>query len=346
MKNIFANRISFLPAILLALTIITSSCEKDTDGSPENKPGTPVLKSVVPAEGAGGVLVTITGTGLGDMRSAIFEKSSVPASLMSTLNTSTHILFRVPSDAIGGNQNIILTNSEGKTLTVPFKVIALPVVTAVFPTDFEAGSTVTLTGNNLDDVSEVLIDGTTDAATIVSQTKKSLVITMPASNVDNGSLKITNLSGFIVTTQKFINIDKALCVFKDALVNGFESWSWGGTYTPSTDDFITGTSSMKAVFDAGGWGGMQLGNNGSINIAGYKYFAFWAKGADVDYDVQVNLNWAGWKSFTIPAGKWTYFKYELATTPEWAGLTTINNVTYQIKGSDKTFYFDNIVFIK
>jgi len=345
MKKIFITRISFLPIILLALTIISNSCEKDTDGSPENKPGTPVLTSVVPAEAAGGVLVTITGKGLGDMRTAVFDKNDIPATFMSTLNTSTHLLIRVPSDAYGGDQNIILTNSAGKTLTVPFTVVALPIITTAFPTDFQAGSTVTMTGNNLDDVSSVVIDGTTDAATIVSQTRKGMVITMPSSTVDNGKLKLTNLSGEYVTTHTFINIDKALPVFTDALMNGFESWSWGGTYGASTDAFITGTSSMKAAFDAGGWGGLQLGNGGSIDVSTYHYFVFWAKGASVDFDVQVNLNWAGWQSFTIPANTWTYFKFELMT--KWPSVTTtVNNVTFQIKGADKTFYFDNIVFIK
>lgn len=116
-----------------------------------------------------------------------------------------------------GDQKIVLTNSEGKTLEIPFKVIALPILSSVFPNDFEAGSTVTITGNNLDDVSEVVIDGTTDAATIVSKAKKQLVITMPASEVISGKLKVTNLSGFTVSTQVFTNISKAVQVFTDNL---------------------------------------------------------------------------------------------------------------------------------
>ena len=168
---------------------------------------------------------------------------------------------------------------------------------------------------------------------------------MPASTVDNGKLKVTNASGSSVSTISLINIDKALPVFTDDLMNGFLSWSWGGTYGPSTDNFITGTASMKTVFDAGGWGGLQMGNPGSIDASGYRYFAFWAKGADVDFDVQVTINWGPWQSFTIPAKTWTYFKYDLVTAG-WSGLAAVNNVTFQIKGADKTFYFDNIVFLK
>jgi hypothetical protein len=291
------------------------------------------------------VLVTVAGTGLGDLRSIEFENNHVPATFMSTLNTDTHIMFRVPDTAYGGNQNIILTNSEGKTLAVPFKVIALPIVSSAFPSDFQDGSTVTMSGNNLDDVTNVAIDGTTNEATIVSKTRKSLVVKMPASGVDKGKLKITNLSGSNVTTQEFINIDKALPVFTESLMNGFESWSWGGVFEASTEAFITGEKSMKAAYDpAGSWGGMQLGNGGSIDVSTYRYFAFWAKGTDVDVKVQVNLNWAGWQEFTIPANVWTYFKYDLLST--YPGIATVNNVTYQIMGDGKTVYFDNIVFIK
>lgn len=345
MKKIFANRFMFLPVLFLALAIGYSSCQKDSDGSPDIKAGTPVFKSVTPSEASGGSLVTIEGTGLGDIRSIVFEKNSVPTGIMSTLNTETHILFRVPDTAYGGDQNIILTNSEGKSITVPFKVIALPIISTAYPSDFQAGSTVTITGNNLDDVTSVQIDGTTDEATIVTKSRKKMVITMPASSVDKGKLKITNLSGSNVSTQEFVNIDKALPVFTDALQNGFESWSWGGTFEASEDDFITGSKCMKAAYDpAGSWGGMQLGNGGSIDVSTYKYFAFWAKGADADVKVQVNLNWAGWKEFTIPAKVWTYFKYDMLTT--YPGMTSVNNVTYQIMGDGKTVYFDNIVFIK
>lgn len=102
---------------------------------------------------------------------------------------------------------------------------------------------------------------------------------------------------------------------------------------------------MKAAFDPGGsWGGMQLGNGGSINIAPYKYFSFWVKGADVDKNFQFWLNWGNQKVITVPANKWTYFRYELATN--YPGVTSVNNVTFQIVEAGKTVYFDNIMFIK
>ncbi|MDF1548543.1 MAG: IPT/TIG domain-containing protein [Bacteroidales bacterium] len=346
MKKTYKTRHIFLQVFILIFAVTFTSCIKDTDGSPETTAGNPSLESITPEEGSGGALVTIKGSGLGDIRSIVFDLNDVPAGVTPTLNTESSILFRVPDTAFGGPQKIILTNSDGKTLEASFNVIALPIVSSAFPSDFQAGSTISLTGNNLDDVSSVVIDGTTDEATIVSQTRKSMVITMPASSVISGKLKLTNVSGTLVTTKVFINIDQAAQVFTDAFNNGFESWSWGGTYESSTDYSITGTSSLKAAFDAGGWGGLQLGNGGSLDVTGCKNFAFWVKGAAEDQNIQVIINWANdWVPFTVPAEVWTYFSFDYATTWPGAG-NSVNNVTFQIMGADKTVYFDNIVFIK
>lgn len=345
MRNIFFNKASFLPILIVVTALIISSCEKDGDGSPGYSAGTPLAPNgIKPDSGSGGTTLTLSGTGLGEMRSVVFSNKNVPAPFQTTLNTETDFIFRVPDTAFGGPQNIIFTNSEGKTLTVPFRVLAYPVVSSAFPTDFEAGSTVTLTGSNLDDVTSIVINGTTNAATIVSKTRGQLVLTMPASSVDRGFLKITNATGTIVAPQEFVNVATAIPVFNDDLRTGFQNWGWGGTFSPSTEDKITGTSSMKAAFDpSGSWGGMQLGG-GTVSLTTHKYFTFWAKGADIDKNVQFWLNWGNQKVITVPANKWTYFKYTLAT--DFPGVTNVDNVTFQIQGDGKTILFDNIIFVK
>ncbi|MGC4102822.1 IPT/TIG domain-containing protein [Ferruginibacter sp.] len=341
------KKVSFhIIALLVTVFVITfASCKKDSDGSPDYKAGTPATSiGIKPDSGSGGTVLTLTGTGLGQMRSIVFDNKNVPAPFQSTLNTEENIIFRVPDTAYGGPQNIIFTNSEGKTLKVPFRVLAYPVVSNIFPTDFVAGSTVTITGSNLDDVSSVIFNGTTDAATIVSKTRGQMVITMPATTLTRGFLKVTNASGSVVATQEMVNVAKASIVFDEALQNGFQDWGWGGTYTASTDDKITGLKSFKGAYDpAGSWGGIQLGG-GTINLTTEKYFTFWAKGAEVDKNVNVNLNWANTKTITIPANKWTYFKYNLAT--DFPGTTSVNTVVFQINDAGKTIYFDNIMFVK
>lgn len=347
MKKYLNNNFKILAILLLAVMVGFTSCKKDSDGSPDIKADqNPYATTISPATAGGGTVLTLTGVGIGDIRSIVFDKKNVPAVITSTLNTEKNLVFRVPDTAFGGNQNIVFTNSLGKSFSVAFNVIALPTITDVYPIDFQAGSIVTIKGSNLDDVSKVVLKGTTDAATIVSQTRQQLVLKMPASSVDRAPLSITNTSGTVNTSQEFINIDKAAPVFRDVLESGFQSWSWGGNFDPSPSDKVTGTGCMLAAYDpAGSWGGMQLGG-GSISLVGKKYFAFWAKGVGSDVDLQFWLSWnGGATSITAPANKWTYFRYELATS-QWSGLSVVDNVTFQIKGAGKTVLFDNIVFVK
>lgn len=344
MKKYMHNILS--KGLLFALTaLVFIGCEKDKDGTPDVKTGAMTSGTINPGSAAGGQVVTLSGSGIGQIRSIVFDKNNVPAPFTPTLNTESDLIFRVPDTAYGGPQNVIFTNADGKTLTVPFSVIALPSVTSAFPTDFQQNTEITLTGNNLDDVTTVVLEGTTDNCTIVSQTRRQMVIRMPASTADRAKIRLTNSSGNRLTDQEFVNIDRALSVFREGLENGFENWGWGGTFTASPDDKITGANGLKAAFDpAGSWGGLQLGNGGSIDVSGYKYFAFWVKGADIDKNVQFWLNWNNQKVITVPANKWTYFRYELATN--YAGINPVNNVTFQIHDAGKTLYFDNIVFIK
>ena len=170
---------------------------------------------------------------------------------------------------------------------------------------------------------------------------------MPASGVNRAKLKLTNLTGDRTTDMEFVNVAKAATVFSEQLDNGFQNWGWGGSFDASVDGpgIITGAKGMKAAFDpAGTWGGMQLGG-GAINLSGYKYFTFWVKGADVDKNVQFWINWVGNpRVITVPANKWTYFRYTLAT--DFPTITAVDNVTFQMFDNGKTIYFDNIMFVK
>src|SRR5215211_1267513 len=102
MKNIFGFK-NFL-AIAALVVIAASSCKKDTDGSPGSSPGNPTMTGITPAEAAGGAVVTITGSGLGGMRTIVFDKNNVPATFQPNLNSDNAILFRVPDTAFGGQQ--------------------------------------------------------------------------------------------------------------------------------------------------------------------------------------------------------------------------------------------------
>ncbi|HOZ85780.1 MAG TPA: hypothetical protein PK191_09835 [Niabella sp.] len=331
---------------LLAISVMVHSCSKDSDGSNFSEPGSPVFNSISIDSASNGTVVYITGTGLGDIRSIIFDKKSVPAIINPTLNTATSIVFNVPDTAKGGPQNIILTNSQGNSISVPFKVMAFANIADVSPAkDFMTGSTLTLKGVNLEDVSEVKLTGTNDKAKIITKEEKKLVIEMPVTAKPRSTLDITNSTGTTTTSQEFVSVANARVVYDDALKSGFQSWSWGvdKINLSFTGDKVCGTSSLSSGW-TGAWGGLQLGG-GMIDLTGMEYLTFYVKGGAANQAYTIFLDWGPQIQVNVPKGVWTYYRYKLSTLAP--GKAKVENFTIQINGDpvDGNLW-DNIMFIK
>jgi IPT/TIG domain-containing protein len=357
MKKLFCYKVFWI-VLVVALGLTLNACKKDKDGSPGVKAGNPVAENLTPSTASGGTLLTLTGTGLGDIRKIVFDKDSVPASFYTTLNTETAIIFRVPDTVSGGPQNIVFTNSAGKTLLVPFNGLAFPAVTKVSNYDYVTGTQLTLTGNNLETVSKVVLNGTTDGATIVSKSKKRLVITMPSTTVARAALNITNVTGTTTTTQEFVNIDQAFPIFTDDYGTGIVNNSWGDAAFISTAEFKTGSKSIAKNYQKGNWHLIGFKNEAGIALDPvYKYLTVWVKGASRDYSLYIMSdkgvggygNYLEENKIDVPANVWTYFKIPLSTLKLWATGSPFKEFGFRIKGpdaQDEIFYFDDILMVK
>jgi hypothetical protein len=359
MKSIFKYKFLLIACFLIVSAVTLHSCKKDSDGSPDIKAGNPVAESLSPDSAAGGTMLTLKGSGLGQIRSIIFDKDSVPAPFYTTLNTETALIFRVPDTVSGGAQNIIFTNSEGKTLVVPFRGLAYPSVSNVSNYDFTAGTLITLTGINLSKVTRVAFTGTTTELTMVSKTNKSMVVAMPSTTIARAALDITNATGTITTTQEFVNMDQAYQVFTDAYSNGFGDGSWGDAAVISSTEFRTGTKSVGKNYQKGNWHLIGFANwwPGCAYDASYKYLTCWIKGASKDYSLWVSsdkqasgfANYEASGKIDVPANVWTYFKIPLSSLNLWANGTPFNQLGFRIQGpdaQDETFYFDDVMLVK
>jgi hypothetical protein len=359
MKNLFCYR-SLLIVLAAAWVLGIQACKKDRDGSPDIDAGNPVAENLTPSTAPGGTLLTLTGTGLGDIRKIIFDKDSVPAPFQPTLNTENAIIFRVPDTVSGGPQNIVLTNSDGKILLVPFTGLAFPSVAVVSNYNFIAGTEITLSGNNLETVSKVELNNSTDQATIVSKAKKQLVIKMPATTVVRTALNITNVTGTITTTQEFVNLNQAYQIFTDDYGAGFGNASWGDAAEISTAEFKSGTKSLGKKYAKGNWHLIGIAHSGpGIDLdPAYKFLTVWVKGASRDYSLYITTDKTtdgGWDDFPepnkidVPANVWTYFKIPLSTLDLWAKGTPFKQIGFRIQGpdaQDETFYIDDLLLVK
>ncbi|SFV34348.1 IPT/TIG domain-containing protein [Thermoflavifilum thermophilum] len=338
--KLFHDKLILIAIMLSASGILFSSCKK-------NSASTPVVSKIFPDSAAGNNVVYITGSGLSGIRSIIFDKGRVPAPFNPEFNTDHALIFRVPDTAFGGPQQIIITNTKGDSVVIPFTVIALPTITSVSLPEFTTGTKITLTGNNLDDVTQVILHGTNDQATIVSKDRKTLVIQMPSTTVSRARLDITNSSGTITTQQELISVDNAKQLFTEDFGTGIYNWSWA-TVSVSTDYAVLGTHAIKAVFAPGSWQAISLHCDPTIDASQYTYYTFWIKG-DPNQDVQMDVrseNGGTTQTITVPANVWTYYKLKT----DFISGFPIERLDFQIHGpngnNSATLYVDDILLVK
>ncbi len=335
---------------LLAGALLLNAC-KDKDVSP-------AVAQITPARAASNEVLTVKGAGLGNVTSITFEKGNVAANFTPTFNTDGAILFRVPSDALPGEQNIVFRNSSGTEFKASFFVLGYAAVTSVSDYNFTKDGEITLTGKNLDDVTKVTFaKDTLTQITVVSKTATSLTLKFPATSLSESALRITNGSGASVTGQSFVAMDNALELFTDDYGSGYQDGSWGASGI-STTEFKSGTASKFMTYAKGNWSQDGFGWTETPN-AGYKNLAFWIKGGSQDYNLYI---WSSaqpgtfntfddFKKIVVPANVWTYFKIPVTTLKIWGenNTTAWNQIGWRIQGpdaQDETFYLDDVIFIK
>lgn len=360
MKNI-KKLYRYWPLMVLIVAVLIS-CRKENTyivDATEN----PVADSVFPSRAAGNNVVTLTGKGVGDVVSIVFEKGNVPATFNPVFNTGNNLVFRVPDTANGGPQNIIFTNRLGKQFTAAFNVIALPIVNSVSNFNFRTGTELTLIGNNLEDVSNVAFaSNPATVVTIVSKTKKELKIRMPATTLSRTFLNITNSTGTITTTQEFVSLTNNYNFFTDGYQNGHQDASWGDPGFISTTEFKSGVSSFGKNFQSGNWHQMGFGWN-NITNDNYTFLSFWMKGGSIDFELWLFTQQTPGSSdpfgnnnqrIVVPANVWTYFKIPVNTLNLWANGPGFNQIGWRIKGpgggqpgtGDERLYLDDVMLVK
>jgi hypothetical protein len=352
MKNYFNK---YTAIILFAAGSIVTACTVESE-APASASSSPLIEKATPALAPSNSLITLTGKGLGEIQYITFSKGNIRAEINSTLNTESNLILRVPTTAIPGMQEIILKNSIGVETKIPFNVLGFPTIVDVSNYNFSKDSEITLTGKNLDDVTKVVLTGTTTEVAVKSKTATQLVVTMPTTTIAQATLSITNAAGTTATTQEFVSLDNAYKIFTEGYDNGYQDASWGSAGTISKTVSRTGTASVYKDYAKGNWHQLGFGWNGLSNN-GFKFLSFWIKGGSKDYELFISTQTSkgGFaatdepKKISVPANVWTYFKLPVAKLELWATGTSFNQIGWRIKGpdaSDERFYIDDLIFIK
>src|SRR5437867_3408291 len=121
MKSIFKINI-------ISLCLLVFACTKEKNYKLTVASDNPVVNALDPGQAPANSLLTVTGSGLGDIRSIVFDSGNIGASFNPVFNTDNSLMFRVPLEALPGQQKIVFTNGAGKQFSLPFKVMGLPAV--------------------------------------------------------------------------------------------------------------------------------------------------------------------------------------------------------------------------
>ncbi|QJW88716.1 cell shape determination protein CcmA [Spirosoma taeanense] len=157
------------------------------------------VTDIVPRKARPGERVVLLGDQL--LNAQIFFTGSANPAPDGGKNEDTERWVLVPADAQTGPIRVFNASGEN-TYTAAFTVIRLATITDFTPKTGKAGTEVTITGQNLSNVSEVRFNGGTSAPATFRLSGNSLIVTVPA-NVSTGQICLTNDAGTACTSANF-----------------------------------------------------------------------------------------------------------------------------------------------
>ncbi len=209
--------------------------------------GAPVVSAVNPWQSglAGGVQVSILGSGLSDVTEVDFGSTKVTNF---TIVSATQIDVISPPGA-AGTVDVTVVGGGSRSPAVPgdqYTYIAAPSVSSLSPKfgPYEGGTTVTINGANLGTSVNTVVRFGTTVATIVSDTGSQIVATSPIHAVGIVDVTVSTTGG----TSPIVIGDEFDFVFATPVVNSISPSSGlptGGTSVTITGNYFEGTTQVS-----------------------------------------------------------------------------------------------------
>jgi hypothetical protein len=159
--------------------------------------GVPSITSFLPASGAVGAIVTITGTNFGCTTSVMFNTTAATSYVV---NSPTQITATVPSGATTGALHVTTSGGGPVNSTTNFTVTGGATVT-FSPTSGPVGTVVTITGTNLTGATSVKFNGVA-ATTFTVNSATQITATVPA-GATTGKIEVVAPSGTATSAADF-----------------------------------------------------------------------------------------------------------------------------------------------
>ena len=313
----------------------------------------PTVSSLSPPSIRHALNLSITGTDLDLVTALKFTGSATIPMNNFVSQSATQIVVTVPATTTVGKLTLTVPSGE-QVVTDQTLTIILPIVTALSPSntaDHNPGTTLTMTGTDLDLVDKIAFPGAATPVTnfTTSPAGDQIQVVIP-DGAKGGSLVVTTKHGFSVpVTIPFGNqLQLAKVIFDEAIRSPFAG---GGGWNATSEDFANtenprvGTISVKATF-GGDWGGAsQFGSWGNppLSTAGTAYFAFSIYGGPGTEGKVINVNIKDTSDaivqVTIEEGEWKDVQIALSDINNPPQIT---EVWFQDRGWSGTVFIDHV----
>jgi len=215
----------------------------------------PSISTISPNAGpsAGGTSVTISGTNLSGVTSVTIGGA---ATTLGT-NTSTSIVVTTPAGTAGARDVVVTTSGGSVTAVGGFTYAGPPTIGTISPSSGPTGggTSVTITGSNLANITNVTIGGA--AASLGANTSTSIVVTTPSGAVGARDVVVSTAGGSVTSTGGFTYV-AAPTISSISPSSGLAA---GGTSVTITGTNLSGVTSVTV-----GGAAATLGINTATSI--------------------------------------------------------------------------------
>ena len=333
----------------------------------------PVITGITPPEARFGEEITIQGNDLNLVASVIFSgELEVPVN-NALLNTAT---VNVPIGAMAGPITVVTTNGTQVASAFDFNILlSTNAVITDMPTMAGPGDMISIVGENLDELNEVIFPGEVPATMFGQKTATLIEVFVPmATATGMGNIKFITFTGEEFFSPP-INIQGVDPVADPSLVffnfDGLDLW-WGDTGGIENDPSLSldGSNYFRVNAGLSGWTGFFWRNGGDnfpgaaigTNISNYALkfdinvlepitggeFAWRLKGSDGDFwrpwkpwEATGSYQTNGWITVTIPL---TEFLDGGSQIPDLNNITEDFGVAFNSGDSYVNACIDNVRF--
>lgn len=162
--------------LLPALSVVATSCERDSEPTPE-----PQITQIYPPEGTPGSLIAVIGLNVKGASSVTFSAGTTEIQAGILSDTANALLVNVPEGLPLGPVTVTV-EAPGGSYAYPFEVLdasRAATFTAIAPARGEVGTEVTLTGTNFTGATLLRVGGTRIADFAVNDAGTQITFTVP-----------------------------------------------------------------------------------------------------------------------------------------------------------------------